>query len=62
MQQAASRLKIYIEHLNEHIIEIVESESDEFLAVASKLESFKIILSDLKTGMREFHKEFKSEK
>ena len=55
-------MKVYIEQLNDHIVHIVESESDEFLAVASKLESFKVILSDLKSAMKEFHKNFASEK
>jgi len=44
-----------LEQLNEHIIKIVESESDEFLMVATKLESFKDILGDLKDSMKEFH-------
>ena len=44
---ATQRLKVYIEQLNEHIVKIVESESDEFLTVASQLENFKITLTDL---------------
>lgn len=40
--------------LKEHIIKIVETESDEFLSAATKLDGFKIILSDLKDSIKEF--------
>ncbi|CDW83466.1 ldlcp-related protein [Stylonychia lemnae] len=60
--QATNRLKTYLELLNEHIIKIIESESDEFLQVAAKLESFKDILGDLKDSVKDFHSAFKNEK
>ena len=46
------RLKAYLEQLNDHIIRIVESEADEFLQVAAKLEHFKTILSDVKEATK----------
>ena len=48
-------MKLYLEALNEHIIKIVESESDEFLSVASKLENFKDVLGDLKDSVKEYY-------
>ena len=42
--------------LKDHIIKIVETESEEFLSVAAKLEGFKQILNDLKEFMRGFQK------
>jgi hypothetical protein len=55
-------LKAYLESLNDHIVKIVESESDEFLTVAQKLESFKSILRDLKDSMSDFKSRFSSQK
>eukprot|EP00347_Sterkiella_histriomuscorum_P008964 403343057 len=62
LDQASKRLKLYLEALNEHIIKIVESESDEFLSVASKLENFKDVLGDLKDSVKEYYQIFKTEK
>lgn len=44
--------------LKDHIIKIVETESDEFLKVAAKLHGFKSILSDLKDSIKDFQKLF----
>ena len=58
VEQAAARLKAYISGLNEQIVRIVESESDEFLTVAAKLEAFKAILAELKAALTDFHGDF----
>ena len=52
------RLKTYLESLNDHIVKIVESESDEFLTVAQKLEAFKTMLRDLKDSVGDFKTRF----
>ena len=48
--------------LKDHIIKIVETESDEFLSVSNKLEGFKSVLSDLKDSIRDFNVIFQDEK
>ena len=40
--------------LKEHIIKIVETESEEFLSASTQLEGFKNQLSDLKDSIKEF--------
>ena len=62
LDQANKRLKGYIEQLNEHIIKIVESEADEFLSVAGKLDSFRHVLTDLKDASKDFQRRFGVEK
>jgi len=41
-------------------VKIVESESDEFLTVASKLEGFKTMLKDLKDSMSDLKTRFQT--
>ena len=43
-------------------MKIVETEQEGFLEVAAKLDGFKLILSDLKDSVKDFHDNFKSEK
>ena len=62
MKGASDRLKQYIEELNDHIVKIVESESEEFLEVGSKLECFRKVLTELKEGLKTFHQRFTFEK
>lgn len=40
--------------LKDQIIRIVEAESEEFISVSIKLESFKAILTDLKDSIKNF--------
>lgn len=60
--EATKRLKLYVESLNEHIIQIIESESEEFLQVSGKLERLKDMMGHLRESVREFHKVFQNEK
>jgi hypothetical protein len=48
--------------LKDHIIKIVETESNEFLKVAAKLDGFKMHLIDLKESIKDFQKLFSNEK
>jgi len=43
-------------------VRIVETEQDEFLSVASKLDDFKDMLTDLKESAVDFHEIFCKEK
>ena len=43
-------------------MKIVETESDEFLSISSKLEGFKTVLNDLKDSIKSFHNSYHSEK
>ena len=61
-EEATKRLKFYMEALNEHIIRIIESESEEFLQVSGKLERLKDMMAHLKESVRDFHKVFQHEK
>ena len=62
LKQASTRLKAYLETLNEQIVKIVESESDEFLLVASKMDGFKGHMRDVKEAMLDYQTHFASEK
>ena len=48
--------------LKEQIVSIVETESEGFLDVASKLDGFRQILTDLKNSHCDFHANFSAEK
>ena len=48
--------------LKEQIVGIVETESEGFLDVASKLDGFRQILTDLKDSHSDFHANFSAEK
>ena len=56
------RLRSYLEVLKEQIVSIVETESEGFLDVASKLDGFRQILTDLKDSHSDFHANFVAEK
>ena len=62
LEEATKRLKQYLDVLKDHIIKIVETESDEFLSVSNKLEGFKSVLNDLKDSIRDFNVIFQDEK
>lgn len=62
VEQATKRVKNYLEVLTNQIVKIVEKESDSFMDVASKLDGFRQILTDLKDSHTDFHQNFVSEK
>ena len=62
VEAATGRLRQYLEVLTNQIVKIVEKESDSFMDVASKLDGFRQILSDLKDSHTDFHGNFVSEK
>ena len=62
VEKATVRTKQYLETLTNQIVKIVEKESDSFMDVASKLDGFRQILSDLKDSHTDFHASFVSEK
>ena len=62
IETAIARLKKYLEVLTNQIVKIVEKESDSFMDVASKLDGFRQILTDLKDSHNDFHMNFVNEK
>ena len=62
VESATGRLRQYLEVLTNQIVKIVEKESDSFMDVASKLDGFRQILTDLKDSHTDFHVNFVSEK
>lgn len=62
VEESTVHLKNYLEVLTNQIVKIVEKESDSFMDVASKLDGFRQILTDLKESHTDFHSNFVSER
>ena len=62
VESATVRLRSYLDVLKEQIVSVVETQSEGFLDVASKLDGFKQILTDLKDSHSDFHANFIAEK
>ena len=62
VESATVRPRSYLDVLKEQIVSVVETQSEGFLDVASKLDGFKQILTDLKDSHSDFHANFIAEK